>query len=179
MTDDARTPDPVAVAATLDHRTAIIVRHYQSQQRFRVAHDLMAVARAKNIRVLIAGDWDLAACLGADGVHLPEYVLKDNGFMRGVRLKHPDWVVTAAAHSLSAAIRAEYLGADAVIVSPVFKTKSHPGTTPMGLNRFAVISKHVSVPVFAMGGVNGKSFTRLGNAGAYGYAGIGEFLADR
>ena len=58
------------------------------------------------------------------------------------------------AHSLHEIGMAQRLRADAVLLSPVFPTRSHPGTNVLGPVRFRLLARHAQVPVIALGGVN-------------------------
>src|SRR5437660_1274823 len=73
------------------------------------------------------------------------------------RAKRPRWLITCAVHSLSASARALSAGADAVFLAPVFATPSHPGRSYLGPLRARIIAKLVTVPVYALGGVDARS----------------------
>lgn len=67
----------------------------------------------------------------------------------------------ATAHSLkeiAAAVRAR---ADAVLLSPVFPTRSHPGARGLGAVRFLLMARHSPVPVIALGGMTRARAARL------------------
>ena len=72
-------------------------------------------------------------------------------------------------------MRAALAGVDAVLLSPVFPTKSHPGAAPIGPLRFAAWVRECPLPVYALGGVSLQSARRLASSGAAGFAGIGGF----
>ncbi|MFN3435907.1 MAG: thiamine phosphate synthase, partial [Sphingomonas sp.] len=74
-----------------------------------------------------------------------------------------------------AAIRA---GADAVFVSPVFATRSHPGSRPLGIARFGLMIRGLQTPVIALGGMNARKARALRPMGIHGWAGI-DALAPR
>lgn len=115
--------------------------------------------------LLIANDPVLAREIGADGLHLAE---RDAGHLQ------PFGFTTAAAHSLAAIRRAELAGADAVLLSPVFPTASHPGGTVLGLQRARALAAATPLPVFAMGGVTPANSILLGPH-FDGFAAIGAF----
>jgi thiamine monophosphate synthase len=119
----------------------------------------------------------LALQIGADGLHLPEWML-----MRGDSLVHravrpanrrPGFIVTAACHSLSALRAAGRLGADAAVLAPVFATPSHPENPALGAVRFTRLTRAATVPVYALGGIGTRTVRRLQGTGAVGVAGIG------
>ena len=71
---------------------------------------------------------------------------------------------------------AERRGADAVFVSPVFATRSHPGARGLGVVRFGLLVRGCPVPVVALGGMDARRFRRVRGLGAYGWAGIDAWM---
>ncbi|MHB8529505.1 MAG: thiamine phosphate synthase, partial [Caulobacteraceae bacterium] len=82
------------------------------------------------------------------------------------------FVVTAAAHTWPAILRARRSGVAAVVFSPVFPTKSPAAGTPMGILAFAAVARRAKMPVYALGGVNPRTVGRLIRSGAAGLAAI-------
>lgn len=67
----------------------------------------------------------------------------------------------ATAHSLAeigAAVRAR---ASAILLSPVFPTRSHPGARVLGPVRFLLLARRSPVPVIALGGMTKRRAARL------------------
>jgi thiamine-phosphate pyrophosphorylase len=125
--------------------------------------------------LLIAGDAQLAADIGAHGLHLPEARAREAAHWRSLK---PSWVITAAAHSARAIAVARSAGADAVLLAPVFPTASHPGRESLGLVRARLIAARTSFPIYALGGVNAETIARLAQAGFAGIAAIEGLLPD-
>lgn len=162
MTDDARLPDPVAAARLLPKGSIVVLR---SRER------LETLARALlrlPVAVLIAGDPELAARLGAQGFHLPEIRAREAAHWRA---RFPDMFITASAHSLRALSRRHV---DAMFLSPVFPTASHPGRTALTAARANLIARQVCVPVYALGGIDARNAPLL-----HGFAGIAAIAALR
>lgn len=174
MTDRARVADPVSVAGTLPRGAGVILRDYDAANRLELAMALAATCRQRGLLFLVAGDERLAAMAGADGLHLPEWQV---GRLPAVRGRHPMWLVTAAAHGRTALRRAALAGADAAFVSPVFGTRSHPGAPHLGAVRFAALVRTTDMPVYALGGVDEETVSRLRPAGIAGVAAIGAVIA--
>jgi len=174
MTDPERDADPVTLAGRLPAGAALIFRHYGEPDRDRLAGEAAAVAHRRGVYFLVADDVYLAWRIGADGVHFPEYRVRrrDRRVWSAVR-RFP--LVTAAAHSRQAALAAERVGVDAVVLSPVFPTPSHPDRPVLGPHRFAGAIRGLTIPVYALGGVKTREARRVAAAGAYGLAGIGLF----
>jgi thiamine-phosphate pyrophosphorylase len=162
MTDDARLPDPLAAARRLPRGALVVVRSRNDARRAEWAHALVAVGRSRGLLVLIANDAALASHCGADGVHLSQANAHQAAHWRALR---PRWFLSAAAHPLRAAMLCKFV--DAVFLSPVFPTASHPSAlamTPVRANRLAL---SLVAPVYALGGVTARNACLL-----HGFAGI-------
>jgi thiamine-phosphate pyrophosphorylase len=59
----------------------------------------------------------------------------------------------ATVHSLRELAIAHRTGADALLVSPVFPTASHPGAQTLGAVGLKLLSARARVPVIALGGM--------------------------
>lgn len=79
---------------------------------------------------------------------------------------------TRAAHSRREAVAAIRAGADAVFVSPIFATRSHPGAGALGRTRFGLLVQGLDVPVIALGGMDARRAAGLWQIGLYGWAAI-------
>jgi len=174
MTDTVRLADPEALLEALPSDVAMIFRHYDHPRRHALALRLVSQARRRGVRVLIAGDAELALRTDAHGVHLPGYLL---GRMTAARLtsRRANWLVTAAVHNRRELANAQAQGLDAVLVSPVFATSTHVGQRPLGLAGIRDFVRASSLPVFALGGVEGTNLRRLRSVKLAGCAGIDLF----
>ncbi len=167
MTDAVRLPDPTNAIAGLPPGSAVIFRHYQAAERATLAAELANCCRTCGLSFLVAGDGQLALRVGAAGLHLPERQIATAAVWRRRR---PDWLITVAAHSLTALKRAT--AADAALLSPVFATASHPGARVLGPGRFTSLARCAPVPVYALGGVNAETAHALRFSPAIGLAAI-------
>jgi len=164
VTDPDRTPDPVALAERLPKGSGVIFRGFGRPGARKTARRLAAVARRRDLMLLIGADAIRSA--GA-GVHLPERLAHRAGVLKRARGR---LIVTAAAHSLPALIAARRAGADAALLSTVFSSKSPSARAPLGPVRFAALVRRAGLPVYALGGVGTKNARRLLGSGAAGLA---------
>ena len=111
--------------------------------------------------------------LPADAVHIPERALKNWRRVDLARL-NPSFV-SASAHGWSGIRKAAILGVDAILLSPVFATKSHAIGKNLGLFGFAALVRAAPMPVYALGGMTVARGKRTASIGAIGIAGIGLF----
>jgi len=127
--------------------SGFVYRHYHlghadRRARFR---DLRRVAKAHGHTVILADSAALASRWGADGIYGAPCNLgpKRRGLLR-----------LATAHNISELGQANRRRADAVLLSPVFATRSHPGGTVLGPARFRLLARHALCPVIALGGMD-------------------------
>lgn len=81
----------------------------------------------------------------------------------------------AACHDLAALQQAQQVGCEAVFLSPVLATESHPDTATLGWAQFSDLAAHSTIPVFALGGLKPNDLTFAQQHHAYGVAGIRAF----
>lgn len=169
VTDPERTPKPARLARRLPRGCGLIYRAFGSPKAAKTARKLGRIAATRGLVLLIGAD---AVRVRGAGAHLPERMVH-----RARALKARGLLVTAAAHSLPAIIRARRAGADAVLVSPVFASNSPSAGRPMGPLRFSAMIRAGGLPAYALGGVTTKNAPRLLGAGAVGLAGVEAFAA--
>jgi thiamine-phosphate pyrophosphorylase len=172
FTDPVRTPDAEALVAALPRGTGLVFRAFGAADAQVRGVRLRRIARARGLTLLVGADAALAARIGADGVHLPERAAAKS---RRLKRAHPGWIVTCAAHSLPAALRARRFGADAAVVSAVFPSRSPSAGPPIGPMRLARLVSAAGLPVYGLGGVNNETARRLKDAGLVGLAGVEGF----
>ena len=175
MTDEGRQKDPFPTVRCLPSGSAVILRHYKDPARVELASRLINETRGKKIKILISGDIRLATKVGAQGIHIPEFMAQHCSWT-WQNWRKPTWLITAAAHSPKALIRAKKLGAHAALLSPVFSTNSHPDAPPLGVLKFTAWCKKSPLTVYALGGVTQTNARRLKNSNIQGIAGISAFM---
>ena len=126
----------------LPRGSGFIFRHYHLNPAERRARfDALArLARARGHLVVLAGGralarrWGADLAYGSDGDLVPVHSLRELGR------------ATQAA---------------AVLLSPAFPTRSHPGRKALGPLRFRLLAARALVPVIALGGMNPRTANRL------------------
>jgi thiamine-phosphate pyrophosphorylase len=122
-----------------------------------------------------AGAAEAARSVGAAGIHLPGRWKAEQVGMARIR-----GTVSVGCHSVGEVAVARAAGADMALLSPVFRTESHPEVRPLGLDALrAACQTAGKMPVFALGGVNAENAESCIEAGAAGVAGIRAFLSGR
>lgn len=148
MTDE-RVGDLLGAIRRLPRGAGVVFRHYATpaEERRRLWRAVRRVARSRGLVLVRAGAEKLPGEMGVHG--------RCGG---GVR--------TWPAHDRHEALAGKRAGADALFVSPVFATRSHPGAAALGLRRARAIGTGLGVPLIALGGMDAARFRRL-----YGFAG--------
>jgi thiamine-phosphate pyrophosphorylase len=174
MTDDERLPDPLTAARALPRGSMVVVRARDTAKREGLGRDMLKVSRSHGFAVLVAADPVLAVRLRADGIHLPETQAHEAAHWRA---RFPSMMLTTAVHSLAAVMRARTLPVDAIFLSPIFATKSHPGGAALTALRASIIARASGKPVYALGGINGRNASLLACDAFSGIAAIGALAA--
>lgn len=169
FTDDQRGADPRLIAAKLPAGSAIVFRHYYSDNRAELASILSKICKKRNIILIIAQDPDLASRVGAAGCHIPQHLISN---IPRLKARFPHLFFTAACHTPLSLQTAVQNGTDAVFLSPIFATKSHVEVKNIGSIRAALMKRGLSCPVFALGGVTQQNFKQLTSMGFSGYGAI-------
>jgi thiamine-phosphate pyrophosphorylase len=161
MTDERMGDALWTALGRLPRGAGVVVRHYglEAGARRDLLRKVAKIARKKQLILVIAGG--NPGISGAGAHNAPR--------------RHPG-LRTASAHSRREAVAAARAGVDAVFVSPVFATRSHPGARPLGPIRFGLTVRGLGIPVVALGGMNAKRARRLGALGASGWAAIDAWL---
>lgn len=173
VTDAHRLADPLPAIGRLRPGDGVLFRHYEwpPVKRLAFAQQVAALCRRRGLVLLVAGDVRLALAVGADGLHLPQALIAQAAAARRAGLR----LVTAAVHDPGAVALAARSGIDAVLISPVFATASHPGVVGLGVLRFAGLAtaaRRQGVVVYALGGMTAAGMHRLRHTAAIGFAAI-------
>ena len=133
------------VLARLPRGCGLIFRHYHlpPDQR-RARFDALArIARRHGHCVVLSGPARAARAWGADGAYgAPSSLARGPAMPR-----------LATVHSLRELGHARRARASAVLISPVFATRSHPGAPALGPLRFRLLAARGPAPAIALGGM--------------------------
>lgn len=147
-----------------------------SRELVNLSERLYERARRYKAKVLINDRIDIAVATGLDGVHLGVNSLP----VDVVRRKWGDLLIGVSTHSLEEALEAQSGGADFITFGPVYETPSKiKYGPPKGIEALKEVCSKVSIPVFAIGGINIDNIKEVMNAGAYGVALISAIMASR
>jgi thiamine-phosphate pyrophosphorylase len=106
---------------------------------------------------------DLVEPCGADGVHVGQ---DDMPVDRARAIVGPDAIVGLSTHSMQQAQAAGRSGADYIAVGPVHATPTKAGRPAIGVEPVKYAAAHVTVPWFAIGGIDAETVGAVVEAGA-------------
>jgi thiamine-phosphate pyrophosphorylase len=141
-----------------------------------MAYRMRELTARHDAKLFINDRADIAMCVNADGVHLgqssmPAYAVRK---VVGDRM-----MIGVSTHNLQEALTAEREGADFITFGPVYPTPSKlKYGKPVGIEALKKVSKEISIPVFAIGGIKPDNVKNIINAGAYGAALISGILGE-
>ena len=119
-------------------------------------------------KILIINDRpDIAAIVGADGVHLGQ---QDLPITESRRLMRPGGIVGRSVSTLAQAQAAANQGADYLGVGPIYHTTTKDAGAPVGPELVAAVAGKVTVPLVAIGGIAPGNVAPLVRAGAQAVA---------
>lgn len=134
---------------------------------FEYARSLRNLTREKGVTLIINDYLDIAMAVDADGLHIG---LGDLPLEIARRILGPNKIIGISVHNPFEAREAEEGGADYIGVGPVFETKTKLTGLPAGINIIKEIKKEITIPIFAISGINQTNLDMVMAAGADGAA---------
>jgi thiamine-phosphate pyrophosphorylase len=139
------------------------------------ASELVAHLAPKGVRIIINDRPDIAAILGAGGVHVGQ---DDLPVEEARRICGPLCWVGVSTHNLDQFREASRTSADYIAVGPIFPTAAKENPDPVvGIDFVRVVRRLTSKPIVAIGGITVRSAADVFRAGADSVAVIRDLLA--
>ena len=114
-------------------------------------------------RLFIVNDRpDIAAIVGADGVHLGQ---DDLPIAEARRLLRPGAIVGRSAHSIAQVNAAVNEGADYIAVGPIFETTTKDAGPAVGADLLKEAVEICPLPIVAVGGINADNIAQIKASG--------------
>lgn len=138
----------------LPRRSGFVFRHYHLSEanRYERYQSVNAIARSCGHLVILSGPQALAKKWGADGIYGTAEQLAVSDGLLCIATAHNGYEIEAA----------NAAGADAIMLSPVFPTRSHPGAAILGPFGFSVLAQQANKPVIALGGMTKNRAAEFG-----------------
>lgn len=125
-------------------------KELSTQRRGDLARDIAQLCGSLGLELWISEEAELAAGIGAAGVHLSERSPPPSAIVAkfGARLR-----VGLSIHADLARPREELASCDHLFLAPVFATPAKPRSRPLGGDGFACLAAGLPRPAFALGGI--------------------------
>jgi thiamine-phosphate pyrophosphorylase len=133
-----------------------------------MAEKILPITRRANVGFVINDHLEIAREVGADICHLGQEDFFDAGFTHVDQLKiqNSKLKIGLSTHAPDQAQRALDAGADYIAIGPVYATGTKPGARPVTLEYVRWAAVNVTVPWFAIGGINLRTLDDVLAAGA-------------
>jgi thiamine-phosphate pyrophosphorylase len=133
-----------------------------------MAEKILPVTRRANVGLVINDHLEIARDLGAEFCHLGQEDFFDAGHKHCAEVgsQKSEVRIGLSTHSPDQAKRALTAGPDYIAIGPVFATATKPGAKPVTLDYVRWAAANVTVPWFAIGGINLENLDGVLAAGA-------------
>ena len=133
-----------------------------------LAEKILPITKRANVGLVINDYLDIASDLGAEFGHLGQEDFFDAGYKHVSELKtqNSKLKIGLSSHAPAQAQRAIAAGADYVAIGPVFATGTKPTARPVTLEYVRWAAENVTIPWFAIGGINLENLDNVLAAGA-------------
>ena len=134
----------------------------------RMAEAIIPITRAANVGLVINDHLEIAREVDAEFCHLGQEDFFDAGHTHVSQLSTPNSQlrIGLSTHAREQAQRAVAAGADYIAIGPIFATGTKPTAKPVTLDYVRWAAQNVTVPWFAIGGINLQTLDNVLAAGA-------------
>ena len=139
------------------------------------AQEIKALCRAYGVPFIVNDRVELAKACGADGVHVGQ---SDMAAAAAREILGPEAIIGVTAKTVEQALAAEKAGADYLGVGAMFPTSTKTNTWEVGAETLSAISRAVSIPVAAIGGITRDNLPTLSGCGMTGFALVSAIFAQ-
>lgn len=166
------------VEAAIDGGAAIVQlreKHLDQAAFLAAAKRFVALCRQKGAISIINDNVEIAAQVGASGVHVGQ---SDLAAGRVRALLGPDKIIGVSAHSVEEAQAAQAAGADYLGTGAAFVTGTKTDAKPISRETIRAITAAVDIPVVAIGGISRANILELKGCGLDGVAVVSALFAQ-
>jgi thiamine-phosphate pyrophosphorylase len=135
----------------------------EDRSRLEIATALCELCHRYNALFLVNDRPDIALAVGADGVHLGQ---QDMPISAARKILGKDYIIGQSTTNPDELQRALESETDYVGVGPVYATPTKPGKAAAGLEYVSYVADRVTIPWFAIGGIDSENLPEVIGAGA-------------
>ena len=135
-----------------------------------LAEKIYPICKRYGIDLILHQNYDLNLDekYNIEGIHLSYEIFKSLNKNIREKLIKKYKRIGVSIHSLEEAKDVENLGATYVVAGHIFETDCKKGLEPRGLNFIKELSSILTIPIFAIGGINEENSNLVLNSGAFG-----------
>ncbi len=167
------------IEAAIDGGAAFVQlreKHLGQDDFLAEARRFVALCREKGAVSIINDNVEIAAEVGADGVHVGQ---EDLACGRARAILGPDKIIGVSAHNVEEALAAQAAGADYLGVGAAFVSHTKGDAKPIAAEAMAAITAAVDIPVVAIGGITRENLPTLAGRGLDGVAVVSALFAQK
>ena len=129
------------------------------RELLKLAEEMRRITKDAGAMLFINGRMDVAMAVGADGIHLGQTDLPVDVVRKIVGNR---FMIGVSTHNLIEAKEAEAGSADFITFGPVYETPSKVKYgKPVGIEALKIAKSGVSIPVYAIGGINSGNIEQI------------------
>lgn len=140
-----------------------------------LAKRLAWIAKSERAGLIVNFSLRAAEISGAQGLQLPFPLFMElrnsprlNAFEVGVSI-----------HSLEEALKAQEAGADRLVAGNIFETNCKPGLEGRGIEFLSLLANHISIPIWAVGGLTPDRAALVRKYGASGLCVMSSLMSSQ
>ncbi|MGN0614038.1 MAG: thiamine phosphate synthase, partial [Porcipelethomonas sp.] len=127
-----------------------------------LARAVMDICRCYDVPCILHSFTQSAAAVKCSNIHLPMHVLCSLTEEERAEFK----ILGSSVHSTEEAKQAESMGCSYITAGHIFATDCKKGVPPRGIEFLEDVVKSVSIPVYAIGGINSENIKQVTDTGA-------------
>lgn len=144
-----------------------------------LAKECKELLQNSSVRLVLHSDLEAAWELSVDAIHLPFSVFQKEYLVLPEEKKKLFSLIGVSVHSVEEAVFVERNGGSYVMAGHIFATDCKKGLPPRGILFLKKICESVSIPVYAVGGMDLERVPLVLKAGASGAAIMSGFMRTK
>lgn len=142
---------------------------------FQVALVLKGVAEKYGVPLIVNDRVDIALAVDAHGLHIGQ---EDLPLVEARKILGPNKVIGVSVATLEEALLAQKEGADYLGIGAIFPTTTKGDADYVSLEELKLIKEKVTIPVVAIGGIQGNNIKKVMEIGVDGAAVVSAIIAS-
>ena len=139
---------------------SLIYRNYLKKNYIENAITISNFTKKYKFKLFIANDWKLVKKINANGIYIPSF--NKQFFFKNYNLIKQEQII-GSAHSIPEIQTKIRQGCSTILLSPIFKTSSHPDKQNLGIVKFSNFCQNISkqTKLIALGGIDETNIKKL------------------